>query len=113
MKVANNAKADNEFLEPEAGKRYFAVKLRLENTGSAIYQDSPSNGASVVDTDDQEYDASISDAVEPGLGSLKIRPGDRRVGWITFEVPKDATIRSLQFALDSGFANEAGEWTIQ
>lgn len=105
------AQAANEFLEPGAGKRYVAVRLRIENVGSAIYDDSPSNGSAVIDREDQQFDATL-DAVEPGLGSPTIRPGDARVGWISFEVPAAAKLRTFQFTLDSGFGPEAGEWSL-
>lgn len=113
LRVVDNVKSSNEFLQPEAGNRYVAFQLRLENLGSEVYDDSPSNGAAVVDTQDQEFKATFADAVEPALGSPTIRSGDRRVGWITFEVAKASKLRTFQFALDSGFAPEAGEWTLR
>ena len=112
MKIVDPAKSGNEFFQPEQGFRYVGIRLRLENISEVVYNDSPSNGAVVVDTDDQGFDASFFDAVEPSLGSLKIAPGDRRAGFITFEVPKNAKLRTLQFTLHSGFGPEAGEWSL-
>jgi Domain of unknown function (DUF4352) len=100
-----------QYMGPSNGKRFVAVKLRLTNTGDAVYSDSPSNGATVIDRKDQGYESTIfSTAGCPDLGSPTIRPGDRRVGCITFEVPKQAKLRTFQFALDSGFGPETGEW---
>lgn len=113
LAVKDPARSTNQFLQPDPGNRYVAVRLRIRNTGTAVYDDSPSNGADVVDTEDQSYDASIFNPVEPALGSPTIRPGDQRVGWITFEVSEAAGLRTLQFALDSGFGPQTGEWELR
>jgi len=112
LKVVDPAKAADKYLAPGKGKRYAAFQVRLANVGDLPYNDSPSNGAAVIDTQDQQFSASILDAVEPELGSPRIRPGDQRVGYITFEVPKAAKLRAFQFTLDSGFGPETGEWEL-
>lgn len=111
--VRDPASTPDSFIQPDPGNRYVGIRVRLRNVGTAVYSDSPSNGASAVDQNDQEFSASIFDAVEPGLGSLKIRPGDRRVGWITFEVPDGSRLRLFQLTLDSGFGPETGEWRLR
>jgi hypothetical protein len=101
------------YFGPRKGKRLVAVELLLTNTGTVVYDDSPSNGANLIDANDQGYTSAIvssSDCAD--LGSPKIRPGDSRRGCITFEIPKRAKLRLFQFALDSGFAPEAGEWAL-
>jgi hypothetical protein len=112
VEVRNDAEGD-EFFGPERGNRFFAVRLRLTNVGSRNYNDSPSNGASVIDRQDQEYTGDVFDAVEPALGSPTIRQGDSRQGWITFQVPKRAKLRTFQLTLDSGFGPETGEWVLR
>jgi hypothetical protein len=53
-----------------------------------VYDDSPSNGAFLIDRQDQQYDGSFGAYTrEPDFGSPRIRPGDGRVGWLTFTVP--------------------------
>ena len=96
LEVVDPAESGNEFVQPEQGNRYVAVRLRLTNVGEAVYEDSPSNGATVIDTDDQQFAASFSDAVEPGLGTLTIKQGDRRAGFITVEIPKNAKLRTFK-----------------
>jgi len=111
LQIADPATSDNPSLQPEAGKRYLAAELRIDNTGAQPYDDTPANGAAVIDTSDAEWDASIFDPIEPGFGSLTIAPGDGRTGWITFEVPEGAVLRTLQFVTDSGFGSET-EWAL-
>jgi hypothetical protein len=76
-----------------------------------VYDGSPSNGAAVIDSGDVEWDGSVLDAVEPALGSLRIMPGDARVGWITFEVDERSKLRAFQCVTDSGFGNGA-QWSL-
>jgi len=111
--VRDPASSSNSYIHPDPGNRYVAVRVRLRNVGTAAYSDSPSNGANLVDRDDQEFSASVFDAVEPSLGTLRIRPGDQRVGWITFEVSATSRPRLFQLTLDSGFGPETGEWRLR
>jgi hypothetical protein len=113
LKVVDPAKSDDGFSEPKAGNRYVAIQVRLENVGTIAFSDSPSNGAVVIDAKDQSYSASIFDEVKPAFGSVKIAPGDGRVGFLTFELSKRAKLRSFQFTLDSGFGPESGQWSLQ
>jgi hypothetical protein len=103
------------FEAPDKGKRYVSLLLVLENTGSIVYDDSPTNGIAVIDTDDQSFDAADSGFFtrDPDIGSPTIRPGDRRQGWVTYMIPKRSKLRTFQMALDSGFAPEAGEWSLR
>jgi hypothetical protein len=112
MEVIDPAKAQRYF-GPGKNERLVAVRLRVENVGTLPYSDSPSNGAVLIDTADQAYDASIFDsAAGPALGSAKIAPGDARVGLITFEVSKGTTVAGFQLTLDSGFGPETGQWEL-
>ena len=98
---------------PEAGQRYVAVKVALTNVGSAVYNDSPSNGTALIDIADQQYTDTAFEGMKPELGSPTIAPGDRRVGWMTFTVGKSARLKKVQLTLDSGFGPEAGEWLLR
>lgn len=112
LSVKDPVSSGNQFITPNAGNRFVGIRVRIRNVGDVLYEDAPSNGAAVVDRDDVEWDASFMDAVEPALGTLKITPGDARVGWITFEVGNRAKLRMLQFGADSGFGN-AGQWRLK
>ena len=115
--VANDQSYDHSeyaFEAPERGEKYVSVKLRMQNVGSQVYSDSPSNGAVLVDTQDGSWDEALSMYThKPDLGSPKIAPGDARVGWMTFTVPRRAKMKKFQLALDSGFSDEAGEWLVR
>jgi len=113
-KVVNPARAEDAYLTPSAGDHLVAVQFRLKNTGTALYNDSPSNGAAVVDKDGQRFDASL-DPTAAGVefpGSVTIRPGGKALGYVTFEVPNGSAVTAVQFSMDSGFSDDVGEWAV-
>jgi hypothetical protein len=76
-----------------------------------VYDDSPSNGAAIVDADDRQVDStsSIGDCTS---ASPLIAPGDSRKICIPFEVEQDRRAKTFQLALDSGFSDDGGDWTL-
>lgn len=100
-----------EFDQPEG--ELVAVRLTLENTSDATYNDSPSNGATLVTDDDQQASSALLIEGDCTLdASVRIAPGDTRSVCIPFDVPQGASPRLFQFALDSGFAEQGGEWRL-
>ncbi|GAA2880944.1 hypothetical protein GCM10010517_43740 [Streptosporangium fragile] len=114
-KIVDNATPQNDFLKPRDGNRFYAVELTLANTGQAVYSDSPSNGAFLIDSEGQQYQTTFGDVQEGVVfsGSVTMSAGDKRKGLLIFEVPKSTKISKLQFALNSGFADQKGEWLTQ
>lgn len=114
VKVIPTAKGKDQFNKPSAGKRFYAVELVLKNVGKIAYDDSPFNSAKVIDSKGQQHDPTLSE-VSGGaaLTTTKIGTGDSRRGILAFEVPKAAKIVKLQFALDSGMAQQTGEWSTR
>nr|WSS66748.1 DUF4352 domain-containing protein [Streptomyces sp. NBC_01177] len=113
-KWTDNAKPADEFFAPEDGNRWVAAQFELTNTGKAVYADSPSNGAQVADADGQRFQATFADVTDgPSMTSdATLPPGEKVLGWIVFEVPKASKIVTVQFALNSGFADQTGQWTV-
>jgi hypothetical protein len=94
---------------------YVGVRLTLTNTGEVAYDDSPSNGATLVTKDDQQLSSTIlfGDADCSGAEAARIAPGDTRKVCVVFEREEGQELRLFQFALDSGFAEQTGEWTLE
>jgi hypothetical protein len=114
-KVITSAAPGDEFTSAPAGERLYAVQFRLRDTGSAAYSDAPSNGAAVVDSAGQSYDAAIADTAAGCAtfpGTENIAPGASGLGCIVFEVPKAAKITEVQFTLDSGLGPQTGQWNV-
>ena len=68
-----------------------------------------------LDTRDHGYTETLSETTScQSIGSsVKIAPGSKRAGCLTFEMPKSAKPEEFQFTLDSGFADETGEWQLR
>ncbi|WP_073952599.1 DUF4352 domain-containing protein [Streptomyces kebangsaanensis] len=115
VKVADPAKSADEFSEPDSGKRFVGVQFKIVNTGKAVYNDSPSNGAQVADSEGQQFDSTFAEITAgPSMSSsLKLKPGATGLGWIVFEVPKASKPDTVQFTMDSGFADQTGEWKLR
>ncbi|MBO3679481.1 DUF4352 domain-containing protein [Streptomyces sp. NEAU-YJ-81] len=108
------AKSADEFTTPGSGKRWVAVQLQLTNTGTTAYSDSPSNCVQAADSEGQRFDATFGDITAgPQMTSdLKLPAGDKALGWIVIEVPNASKVATLQFSMNSGFADETGQWKI-
>jgi hypothetical protein len=114
-KWVDPAKSSDEYMTPQDGQRWAAAQFELRNTGTVVYRDSPGNGAQAADTDGQRFQATIAGGLTAGpemTADLKLPVGDKALGWIVFEVPKDSKLKSVQFAMNSGFADQTGQWTI-
>ncbi|MFE3578727.1 DUF4352 domain-containing protein [Streptomyces vinaceus] len=114
-KWADPAKSKEQYVQPKDGNRYVAAQIELVNTGTAPYDDSPSNGAKVADADGQQFTSTLTMGIDAGPefpGSVTIAPGGKALGYVVFEVPKESKINQLQFGLNSGFASQTGQWTI-
>jgi len=114
-RVISHASPGDEFTSAPSGDRLYAVQFRLDDTGSAAYSDSPSNGAEVVDSSGQSYQASMIDTAS-GCTSFpateNVAPGASGLGCIVFEVPEAAKITGVQFTLDSGMGPQTGQWDV-
>lgn len=112
--LVNPAAPAQDFMKPKSGNKFVAVQVTLANVGQAVYSDSPTNGAMLIDGEGQQYRATIYDVREGQSfgGSATINAGDSRKGMIVFEVPESAKLVKIQFALNSGFADQKGEWTL-
>ncbi|MEU0199619.1 MULTISPECIES: DUF4352 domain-containing protein [unclassified Streptomyces] len=114
VKVVDNAKSSDDFTAPESGNRWLAVQFQLVNTGTKAYTDSPQNGAQVADDQGQQFQTTFAEVTAgPSMSSaVRLKPGAKALGWIVFEVPKTSKVATVQFAMDSGFAEQTGEWQL-
>ncbi|MGW0819442.1 DUF4352 domain-containing protein [Streptomyces viridiviolaceus] len=113
-KFLDPAKGADEFNQPQSGKKWVAAQFQLVNTGSKAYSDSPANDARAADTDGQHFDAWFGEiAAGPAMTSdLNLPAGDKALGWIVFEVPSSSKIVTVQYGLNSGFAEQTGQWKV-
>ncbi|MCF3120366.1 DUF4352 domain-containing protein [Streptomyces arenae] len=110
----DRAKSANAVLEPATGKKWVAARLKLVNKGAKVYEDAPSNGAQVADKTGQRFPATLGEITAgPAMATpVRIPPGEAARGWLTFEVPQDSAVTSVQWTPDSGFAADTGQWQV-
>ena len=115
-KVLPGARPGDQFSAPGAGDRLYAVQFKLANTGSAAYNDSPSNGTRIVDSAGKSYSPTFMiDSVTgcPLFAAVaQIAAGGSQQGCLAFQVPATAKITAVRFALDSGLASQTGKWSV-
>ncbi|MER8182609.1 DUF4352 domain-containing protein [Kitasatospora sp. NPDC094015] len=112
--VVDPARPTSEVVAPSPGHRLVAVQFRLQNTGTADYADAPSNGATLIDSQGQSFNATIAPttAGPPFATPLRIARGESALGVISFDLPVGSTPAKVQFTLESGLAAQTGQWTV-
>lgn len=108
---AGATKSTSEYDLIGAGKEYYAVQFKLENTGTVAYDSLPE--ATVSDASGQQFDGR-GGTVAMGADfpmSLTVAPGGHALGVLVFEIPKGTKITGVQWKMDSGFG-DVGEWRI-
>jgi hypothetical protein len=115
MNFVDPTTSTDGFSTPAAGNQYIAVQFQIQNTGSVSYFDAPVNAARVTDVTGRQFDATLVNSVAAGPvlpATVTLAPGQKATGYIVFEVPTSATVTTVQFAMDSGFA-QSGQWTVR
>jgi hypothetical protein len=103
------------FDQATAGHRYVGVQITLKNVGSVPYSDSPSNGSTLLSNTNEQAQGTIVSGGPCGndfQSSVKIAPGGSEQGCIPFELADGQSPETFQFTLDSGFANQTGQWSL-
>ncbi|MEV0661508.1 DUF4352 domain-containing protein [Actinomadura luteofluorescens] len=102
----------SEFETAPSGKRLVGAQFKVRNDGDKEYQDAPSNGARLIDTTGQAYEAGITAAANcedfPN-GEVRLTRGETQKGCVTFEVAKGASVERIRFGASSGLGS-AAEW---
>ena len=85
-------------IEVEAGSRLLAVQVELENVSS----DDPMtvDVVNAVVTDDKGIDYPATAGARDGeIKSSDLKKGERANGWMAFQVPKDAKLKSITYRI--------------
>ncbi|MFB6581115.1 MULTISPECIES: hypothetical protein [unclassified Streptomyces] len=100
--------------EPAGSDRLVATRFRLENTGTAVYQDSPAPAAHLLDSAGQRYTGvDVPTTAGPAFPeTVTLGPGGTAEGFIAFRLPADADPAAVQFALNTGLADDVGQWSL-
>ncbi|MFI9306477.1 DUF4352 domain-containing protein [Streptomyces triculaminicus] len=108
------AKSNNKYMMPKPGNRWVAAQFEIVNTGAAVYDDSPANGVKVLDDQGQSFTHSIGESTAgPNLpATVKLKAGEKALGYVIVSVPENGKPKSVTFTPDSGFAQDTGKWAV-
>lgn len=116
VKIVDPDGSTDEFSSPDSGKRYVSVQFQLVNKGSGTYSDDPQIDVAVKDAAGQSFDPEImvssTKAGEQMSSSIDLGPGEKALGFLTFQVPNGDKLATVQYKLNAGMAGDIGEWTV-
>ncbi|KOG45271.1 hypothetical protein ADK75_31950 [Streptomyces virginiae] len=100
--------------DPDGPDRLVATRFRLENTGTAVYRDSPAPATHLLDADGRRFTGiDLPTTAGPAFpASVTLDPGATAEGFVTFRIPAGAEPAAVQFALDAGLADDVGQWSL-
>jgi hypothetical protein len=113
LKVVDPATSTDDI--PGVGDRFVAVQIKIRNTGSRVFDDSPDNCVTVRDTTGHSYEATTVLSVSAGPvfeATVTMGPGKEVTGYTVVEVPAKVKIVAVHFTLDSGYADQTGIWSV-
>lgn len=116
VKVVDPITSGNSYIQPDSGKRYIAVQLKITNTGTNSINDDAVNDSTVYDAANQSYSSDVTmldDTCQMFAdGSVKLAPGASALGCVGFQIPTGTAAAKFQFTPSSGFSSSTGEWLI-
>jgi Domain of unknown function (DUF4352) len=116
VKVVDPDSATNEFESPPAGDHLVSVQFQILNDGTANYQDDPFVDISATDSAGQTMQQDIVTGTTAGAqlpSNLNLAPGDKSLGYETFDVPNGDSIAQVQYGLNAGFGGAVGQWQLK
>lgn len=115
VKVVDPDSSNDGFSTPPAGDHYVSVQFQLVNTGKGDYQDDPFTDITAKDAAGQSMQQDFLTSTSAGAqldSSTNLAPGDKALGFETFDVPNGDKIAQVQYALNGGLYGDSGEWQV-
>ena len=111
-KVIDPAKGENQFTVPDAGKRLVGLVFRVKALTGSPKDEDANNDAVVIGSNGQNYSADfdgIAGYTNFDHGAIHVSKGETVTGSVTFQLPKDVTVSTVQWTALSGFGSTV-EW---
>lgn len=88
----------NEFSRPQAGQRFVAANVTLQNESDTAYDFNAGVDWHLQTADETRHNVDFAALTDPflGTGQLPVK-GDTARGWVAFSLPEGAQIKNLQF----------------
>ena len=111
-KVIDPATGKNQFTVPVAGKRFVGLVFRVKALTGSPRDEDANNDAAVIGSNGQNYSADfggIAGYTNFDHGAIRVSPGETVTGSVTFQLPEDVKVSTVQWTALSGFGS-AVEW---
>jgi hypothetical protein len=112
-KVIDPAKGENQFTVPDAGQRFVGLIFRVKALTGSPRDEDANNDAVIVASNGQKYSADfdgIAGYANFDHGAIRVSTGQTVTGSVTFQLPEEVKVSSVQWTALSGFGS-AVEWT--
>ncbi|MEU0940319.1 hypothetical protein [Embleya sp. NPDC005971] len=96
------------------GTRRVAVQWEITASGTQPISSTPADGSALIDQAGQQYSSAsfLKTDLGPAMpGSASTAAGDKRTGWVCYEVPTGAQVTKIQYAPGLGLAADTATWT--
>ena len=111
-KVIDPAQGENQFTVPDAGKRFVGLVFRVMAVTGSPRDEDANNDAVVIGSNGQTYSADfdgIAGYTNFDHGAIRVSTGETVTGSVTFQLPKDVKVSTVQWTALSGFGSTV-EW---
>lgn len=88
--------SDNQFIQPDPGKRFVAFDVTIQNTGESGTHHCNPFKFSLSDAEAFAYEATFGWA-DPSLNAVDLGSGQKTRGWVTFEVNEGTRLEMLKY----------------
>jgi hypothetical protein len=111
-KVIDPANGENQFTVPDAGQRFVGLVFRVEALTGSPQDEDANNDAVIIGGNGQNYSADfegIAGYTNFDHGAIRVSKGETVTGSVTFQLPKNVTVSTVQWTALSGFGSTV-EW---
>lgn len=111
--VDQQAQPASEFDAAPSGRHLAAAQFRV--SAVTTVDENANISTSVTGSDEQAYTPSFNSVAEGtnfASGEIRLQPGGRLVGWVTFELPDGVQITKVLWTPEAGFGSHAAEWLV-
>jgi hypothetical protein len=111
-KVVDPAKGENQFTVADAGKRFVGLVFRVKALTGSPQDEDANNDAVIIGSNGQSYSADfdgIAGYTNFDHGAIHVSKGETVTGSVTFQLPKDVKVSTVQWTALSGFGSSV-EW---
>jgi hypothetical protein len=111
-KVIDRAKGENQFTVPDAGKRFVGLVFRVKALTGSPRDEDANNNTVIIGSNGQHYPADfdgIAGYTNFDHGAIHVSTGETVTGSVTFQLPKDVQVSTVQWTALSGFGSTV-EW---